>query len=40
LALKHVGWFLGLNISEKRVQSSKPMISRARRGFSFCLQVI
>jgi hypothetical protein len=40
LALKYVGRFLGLNISEKRVQSSEPMISSARRRFSFCLQVI
>ena len=40
LALKHVGRFLGLNISEERVQSGKPMVSRTRRRLSFLLQVI
>jgi hypothetical protein len=40
LALKHVGRFLGLNISEERVQNGKPMVSRTRRRLSFLLQVI
>jgi hypothetical protein len=40
LALKHVGRFLGLNISEECVQRGKPMVSRARRRLSFRLKVI
>jgi hypothetical protein len=35
-----VGRFFGLNVSEKRVQGSKQVISRAWRRFPLCLQVI
>ncbi len=40
LALKHVGRFFGLNVSEECVQSGKPMVSCAGRRIPFGPQVI
>jgi len=40
LALKHMGGFLSLDVSEECVQRGQSMVSRAGRGIPLCPQVV